>query len=259
MKASEETQTQIFDRSPDIAQEVEYFSENITSVTSLDDLMSDRKLLKVALGAFNLADEIDKGAYVRKILEEGTTSNEAFAVRLNNSDYLKMAEMFSNEDGVISITTEQAASMVEDYKGLSYEAAVGEVDNSMRLALNFERAMSELANGGHSEAGGWFKAMGSTPLRTVLEGAFNLPTGFDQLDIDRQKDVLADNANRLFGGKSVEVFKDPEVIDAAIRRYLLTEQINAGPSASTPGYAAISILNNGLGSDGIVNLLLSNS
>lgn len=119
--------------------------------------------------------------------------------------------------------------------------------------------MGELANGGYTEAGGWFKAMGSTPLRTVLEGAFNLPSGFSQLDIDRQKDILADKANSLFGGKSVEVFKDPEAIDKVIRRYLLTEQINAGPSANTPGYAAISILNNGLGSDGILNLLLSNS
>ena len=39
---------------------------------SAADLVADRRLLKVALGAFGLEGEIDKKAFIRKVLEEGT-------------------------------------------------------------------------------------------------------------------------------------------------------------------------------------------
>lgn len=253
-----ETQETIFNRSPDIARDVAYFEENIGSVKTLDDLMGDRRILKVALGAFGLGDEINKGAFVRKVLDEGTEDRSAFAVRLNNSDYLDMARIFDFSGGELSFSEDQVSSIVKDYQNETFEVALGDVDNSMRLALNFKREISEVANLGLSENAGWFKVMGSVPLRTVLESAFNMPTGFSQLDIDKQKDLLADKANSLFGGKGVDVFKDPEAAETAVRRFLLQEQIANGPTASTPGFAALSILTSNTGSSSILNLLLSN-
>ncbi|MDB2438712.1 DUF1217 domain-containing protein [Hellea sp.] len=227
---------------------------------TLDDLMSDRRLLTVALGAFSLGEEIDKGAFVRKILEEGTEDNSSFAVRLNNSDYLDLANTFVvGDNGELNITADTAADIVLKYQTESFEEELGDVDNSMRLALNFKRVIADFASQGLSENAGWFKAMASTPIRTVLESAFNLPDGFSQLDLDFQKEILADKAKEFYGGTTVDVFNDPDVIENTIRRYLLQEQIELGPSASTPGFAAISILNGGLGSTGITNLLLSNS
>ena len=258
LNESLETQETLFNRSPDIARDVEYFNENIGDVKTLDDLMGDRRLLKVALGAFGLGDEIDKGAFVRKVLEEGTEDRSAFAVRLNNSDYLEMAQVFDFSSGELALSDEQLSEITEGYQQETFEVALGNVDNSMRLALNFKREIAEIADQGLSEDGGWFKAMGSVPLRTVLESALNMPTGFAQLDIDKQKELLSDKANSLFGGKGVDVFKDPEVIETAVRRYLLQEQVANGPSADTPGAAALSILSGGTGSGAVFNLLLSN-
>jgi len=101
--------------------------------------------------------------------------------------------------------------------------------------------------------------MGSVPLRTVFESAFNMPSGFAQLDIDRQKELLSDKANSLFGEKSVDLFKDPEAIETTIRRFLLQEQVANGPSANTPGSAALSILTGGTSNASILNLLISNT
>ena len=259
LKTTLDTQSEVFNRSPEIQRDVDYFNENIGDVETLDDLMSDRQLLRVALGAFGLGDEINKGAFVRKVLEEGTENSSSFAVRLNNSDYLDMAKVFVvGENGQLSISADQASEITQGYQEEAFEVELGEVDNSMRLALNFTRDIEELANDGLSENAGWFKAMASVPMRTVLEGAFNLPESFSALDVDRQKDILADKSNDLFGGKTIDVFKDPEVIDTAVRRYLLREQIESGPSALTPGFAALSLLGGGLGSAGITNLLLSN-
>ncbi len=258
LKATQDRQVEVFNKSPDIARDVEYFRENIGNVETLDDFMSDRKLLKVALGAFGLGEEINKGAFVRKVLEGGTTDERAYAVRLNNPDYLKLAGTFAVEDGNLSIDLDTVEKIIAQYQTETFEEQVGTVDETMRLALNFEREIADLAGQGLSENSGWFKVMGSLPLRAVFESAFNLPDGFSQLDIDRQKDILSDRANQYLGEKSIDVFKDPEAIEKTIRRFLMNEQINAGPSASTPGYAALTILGGGLGSAGIANLLLSN-
>ena len=254
-----ETQEKLFNSSPDISRDVDYFNENIGDIKTLDDLMGDRRILKVALGAFGLGDEINKGAFVRKVLEEGTEDRSAFAVRLNNSDYLDMARTFDFSSGELTLSDSQRANITKQYQEETFEVSLGEVDNSMRLALNFQRDIAEIADQGLSENAGWFKVMGSVPLRTVFESAFNMPSGFAQLDIDRQKELLSDKANSLFGGKSVDIFKDPEVIETTIRRYLLQEQVANGPSANTPGSAALSILTGGTSSASIINLLISNT
>jgi len=254
-----ETQEKLFNSSPDISRDVDYFNENIGDIKTLDDLMGDRRILKVALGAFGLGDEINKGAFVRKVLEEGTEDRSAFAVRLNNSDYLDMARTFDFSSGELTLSDSQRANITKQYQEETFEVSLGEVDNSMRLALNFQRDIAEIADQGLSENAGWFKVMGSVPLRTVFESAFNMPSGFAQLDIDRQKELLSDKANSLFGGKSVDIFKDPEVIETTIRRYLLQEQVANGPTANTPGSAALSILTGGTSSASIINLLISNT
>ncbi|WP_416877208.1 DUF1217 domain-containing protein [Litorimonas sp.] len=254
-------QEDIFSKSPDIKRDIEYFKNNIQNVETLDDLMQDRKILKVALGAFGLGEEISKGAFVRKILDEGVTEQRSFARRLNNPDYIEMAKTFNFEGGQLSLSETDINRIAAQYERQNFEIEVGNVDDSMRLALNFQREIQDLAGAGLSENAGWFRLLGSVPMRTVIEGAFNLPTEFAALDIDKQKEILSDKAQSKFGGKSIDVFTDPDVVDRVINDFLLRKQIEAGPSTSTPGFAALSILgqsNSGVGSSGLFNLLLSN-
>ena len=259
LKASLPTQTELFEKSPEIQRDLEYFEDNIRNIKTLDDFMNDRRIQKVALGAFGLGEEINKGAFVRKVLDEGVAERTAFARRINNEDYIEFATAFDFTNGDLELNSLEIDNIKQAYEDETFEIALGDVDNNMRLALNFQREISDLANRGLSEAGGWFKAMGSVPLRTVLESAFNMPEGFSQLNIDKQKELLSDKANSLFGGKGVEVFQDPENVETTIRRFLLQEQIAAGPAPGTPGLAALTILGGGIGSVGIENLLLSNA
>jgi hypothetical protein len=262
-----ETQEDLFAKSPEIQRDIEYFKENIGNIKTLDDFMGDRQTLKVALGAFGLGDEIDKGAFVRKVLEEGiqqatTESSASFAVRLNNSDYLSLAETFNFDSGELSLSTDVIDEIADKYERQSFEIDVGEIDNTMRLSLNFERRISEFVGQGSTVDGGWFSILGSVPMRTVVEGAFNLPSEFAALDIDQQVDILKDKASRKYGDESIEVFADPENVESLIKDYLLRQEIDNGPSASTPGFAALTILGggtSGVGSGTILNILLSNS
>ena len=69
--ANAERTQKLVEESPTVSREVEYYQENIGDVKSVDDLMNDSRLLKVALTAFGLEDMSYAKAFIRKALEEG--------------------------------------------------------------------------------------------------------------------------------------------------------------------------------------------
>ena len=74
-----ERQTELFNQSPQIVRDTAYFEKTIGDIKTADDLVSDRRLLRVALGAFGLQEDIDSRAFIRTIIEEGTTRDDALA------------------------------------------------------------------------------------------------------------------------------------------------------------------------------------
>lgn len=106
------------------------------------------------------------------------------------------------------------------WKEQRFEAAVGAVNTDMRLALNARRELAEIAKSSGSERSKWFKIMGSRPLRTVVQGAFNLPPAFSRIDLDRQVSMLETRAERLLGSPTVSQLADPGKVETLIRRYL---------------------------------------
>ncbi len=133
---------------------------------------------------------------------------------------------------------------------------MGESDNNMRLAMNFRREVADLSAG---KGGSWYSVLASKPLRQVFEKAYGLPTSFGQIDIDQQRDVLADKTGALFGTDDLTAFQDPAAVEKLIDRFLARAQVDDGPPASTRGASALTLLQNATasGSDGLLNLLSS--
>lgn len=258
LERTQGTQQAAFDKGPQMAREIAYFEENIGKVTSTAELMSDRRLLKVALGAFGLEQDIDKKAWIRKILDEGTEDPKALAARLADKSYEKLSDAFGfgNAAGARTAEPSFARQMTDAYRTRSFEVAVGESNNDMRLAMSFRREIAELANQGDT-GGSWFTVLGSKPLRTVIETAFSLPTQFGQIDIDRQRDVLREKSSAMFGTADLTAFRDPANVDKLIDRFLAISQIRNGPSATIGSSPALTLLQNanGGGSQGLFNLL----
>lgn len=250
-----------FEKTPQIQREIAYFRENIAKATTAEALVKDRRLLAVALGAFGLGDEIDKRAFIRKILEEGTDDPKSFANRLNEPRFKAFAEAFGygNILGGIKVTLFSfQEDIVARYKSLEFEKAVGESDSDMRLAMNFKREIAAIASGENADRVGWLQAMGNRPVRELLTTAFGLPASLAQVDIDRQREVFEEKSLKLFGDKSIAALKDPAKVDAVIRRFFLFRQIEAGPGPSTPGSSALTLLQSGaVAGDSVANLVLS--
>lgn len=262
LQRTQEAQFETFEKSPQLAREVAHFQENIWKITSAEELVNDRQLFQVALGAFGLEDEIDKKFFIQKALQEGTDDPGSFANSLVDPRYRKMSEAFGfgNLAGSNTALSDFSSNIVAQYKERQFEVAVGDSNNALRLAMNFKREISEYANASDPDGTAWFSLMGSTPMREVMEAALGLPSQFGSLDVDLQQETFRDKARTTFGDSSLAVFNDPEMVSKAINSYLAREQINAGPSALTAGAGALQLLqNSGLGAGGLSSLLQSNA
>ena len=263
LERTAEKQQATFEKSAMVKREIAYFEGKIGSVTSAADLVADRRLLNVALTAFGLEGKIDQKAFVRKVLEEGTTATDALAVRLSDPAWKSLSAAFGFGDVTGGKTGETgfAAKIVSAYKTRAFEAAVGQADDNLRLAMNFKREIATLAAAGE-EGASWYKVLGSKPLREVFETAYGLPSAFLNLDIDRQRDILAERTERFFGSDTLSAFAKPEAVEKMITRFLARAQIEAGTStATTSASAALTLLQgtSGGGASGLLNLLASKS
>ena len=261
VERTQEAQQEVFNKSPNIARDVAYFKDNIANATTPEALVNDYRLFRVALGAFGLEDEISKKFFLKKILEDGSEDPTALSNRLVDPRYRQFAQAFGYGDilGSQVGTPGFAAQITAAFEVRQFEVAVGNSDNSIRLAMNLKREIGAFANGAAPQTSSWFQIMGNTPLRTVFETAYGLPTSVGALDIDRQLEIFKDKTRQMFGADGVDVFKDPENVDMLIRNHLAQSQLANGPSTATPGYSALSLLQAGqLGAVSTANLLLSN-
>jgi hypothetical protein len=255
LKRTQDRQQAAFQADPVFKRDEAYFRAKIGSVTSAEQLVSDRRLLKVALGAFGLDADINNTFFLRKVLEDGTLSTDALSGKLADKRYQEFSAAFGFGDFAVPRTklSDFADRILARYSQRQFEIAVGTRSDSMRLALNAEREIGALAAKTAGEDAKWFTVMGNAPLRTVIQTAFNLPRSFASVDIDQQLGVLKERARQFFGADSVTQFSDPAKMDALLRRYLtLADQGGASVSGGT---AALQLLQSARGASGLLSLL----
>lgn len=239
-----DAQFDAFSKSPQLARDAEYFSEKINSVSSAQDLVSDRRLLTVALGAFGLSDDLNNRYFIQKILEDGTSDSGALANRLADNRYQKLSDAFGFGPGEVPATFDvtRMLEIVEQYKTQSFEVSVGEQDDTIRIALFAQRELDNLANETMSEDAKWFSVMALPPLRKMFEIALGLPASFGQINIDDQLTIFQDRTNSTVGNSTVSQFSDPKALENLTNRYLAMAQISSFNASLTSGSTALTLL-----------------
>lgn len=239
-----ETQRMAFENSPELLRDLQYFKENIGKATTAEDLVNDRRLLKVALGAFGLENDLNKRAYVLKALVEGTDVEDSFANRMVDKRYQKLSTAFGygNVQGARVARSDFAESILTPFKIQKFEVAVGNSDESMRLAMVFVREIGEFAASENADNSAWFKIMGNPPMRQIFEKAFGLPNSFGLLDVDKQRDIFRDKARMIFGDSSLAIFRESENVDKMLRTFFVRKQISESIGSDVRGSTALTLL-----------------
>ncbi|NDR57883.1 DUF1217 domain-containing protein [Aliiruegeria sabulilitoris] len=222
LEAQQETHSESLQTNTD------YFAEHIGEVKTAEDLVSDRKLLTVALGAFGLDDDINSTFLIRKVLEEGVSNSDSLANKLSNQAYYNLSEAFGfgEEQPARTSLSGFADEIISAYNTVQFALDVGDQNEDFGLALNAKSTLPDIAESSVSNNAKWYSIMGSTTLRTVFETAFGLPSEFASLDIDEQLEIFKDKAEKRFGSDEVSQFSDPEKMDALVKTYLLRSEMS---------------------------------
>lgn len=239
-----DVQQKALDASPTISRDTEYFAARIGSVSSAKELVTDRRLLSVALGAFGLEADIGNTFFVRKILEDGTLDPKALANRLSDKRYLAFSKAFGFGDFGTPNTklSDFSDTIINAYREHQFEVGIGAQNENLRLAISLPRELQSVLQRDTTEATKWFTIMGNPPLRRVFETALGLPTSTASLDLDVQLRTFRDRATRVFGHDSVSQFADKAVQDKLTRLFLVRSESTASGLSGSPASNALSLL-----------------
>ncbi len=224
-----DNQKEAFANSSEISREVNYFKENVSKIQTAEDLVADRRLLKVALESFGLGEDINNKFFIRKVLEDGTSADDALANRLSDKRYLEFSQAFGFGDLPVpnTVLSDFGTKITSAFKERRFEAAIGDQNEDFRLALGIGRDLTDIAGKDLSEDTLWFTVMGNPPLRKVFETAFNLPQSFGALDLDKQLETFKGKARSAFGDSGIKQFTSTEKLGDLTRLFLLRADVQA--------------------------------
>jgi len=245
-------QSALFSQSPEIKRDIDYFTKKIGSITTAADLVKDRQLLKVALGAYGLDTDLDKRFFVQKVLQEGTSNPKALANRLVDKRYSQLTDSFGFGSPLGPKTGEKgfADRIISAFKTRQFEIAVGKKDETLRLAMSFKREISVIAaNPGNGDTG-WYRILGSPPLKKVVQETLNLPSSFSSLDIDRQLSVIKERIREKFGPGGVSVFSKGDNAEKFVKSFLVAREISGESTRQLATSPALTLLRSDGGSLG---------
>ena len=227
-----ESQTRVFEAQPTVVRDLVTFSEDITSIKSVEDLMNNRIVLNMVLSAFQLESEIDKPAMVKKILTESPTNDESLVNRLVEPRWTKLAEALYplNSDPDFFQKQDNVDAILTGYKTNEYEKFQGENADGVREAMYFKR----LAGGIETVT----QIIADKAIMKVMRVGLGLPESFQGLSFDQQLERL----ERMI---DIEDFQDPEKIDEMIDRFLIFTQVNNNDPTANPLLSLFRPIGNG--------------
>jgi hypothetical protein len=240
-------QSESFQNSAVLKRETDHFRAKISTVTTAAELVADRQLLKVALGAFGLEEDLNKGYFIRKVLEEGTLAADSMANRLVDKRYAKFASAFAFDSplGPRTARTAFPDEIINAYQTRSFEVAVGDSDENLRLALTFSREFAAVSTQTSDNNTAWYTMLGNPPVRKVIELALNLPKEFALVDIDRQVSTLKEKFRTKLGSDNLADLQTPERIQDIVDRFLVRSQVESTGTKVSGQSVALSILQAG--------------
>lgn len=207
---------------PTEKREIEYYRTRIRDIKSVDALLEDERLFRFAMRAFGLSDMTYAKAFMRKVIEEGVDSRDSFANSLNDSRYRDFAGTFNFKAfGSATTSFERAQEgVIEKFKRQVLEELSGRQNESVRLALYFERRAGNINN--------YFEVLADPALAKVMRVAFGLPDSIAAMDIEKQRDLL-ESRMPLDDLKAADGTKD------LLERFLAFWDLSSPPVANAPG------------------------
>lgn len=261
LQATYDKQLQSYTKSPQVRNDRDYLIEKFAQPTSVEDFLKDTRLVRATMTAFDLSGEEWKKGFIKKVLEEVGNPDSTFLQRLNNSKYTAFAKALTPVNGKIDLSEEKIAAIAVSFERSSFELAIGNVDDSMRLSLNYNDEIGVMTANGASDDTIAYRILGDVPVYTMLKTALNLPSDTSKLPVERQAEMIKSSLKKVLGVSKLSEISSPELIDKMVVRYHAMKSITESSASSSPAAAALILLGGGssygYGSNASQNLFLS--
>lgn len=190
------------------ARETKYYLDNIREIGTIEEFLADDRIFNYAMKSMGMEDMSYAKGLMRKVLEEGISDPDSYANSLVDPRYKEFAEIFDfNSFGSAATSFKKTQEgTAERYVQHSLEVQEGSENNGIRLALYFERKITEIDSA--------FEILGDQALYEVVRTVIGMPDEMVGTDIDRQAAYI-DRKLKL------EDLKEPEKLDKFIRKFVL--------------------------------------
>jgi hypothetical protein len=137
-----------FQRQPSFKKAVDYYRTNIAKVQTVDDLLKDRRLLSVALSAFQLEGEVDSKGLLRKLLSQDPTVKTSLAQQLIDPRFRAFAQAFAdlrNDGGAAVNDPTNVDAVLAGFQTNEYEKFISDQTGNatVRQSLFFKRTIED--------------------------------------------------------------------------------------------------------------------
>ena len=203
---------------PAVKTATQYYQRHIADIKSVDQFVSNYRLLSYALQAYGLGDQINNKALIRKVLEQGVNNPRALANTLPNPNWKKFASAFTfNTSGSNAPSSPASvATTTSDYVEQQLEADQGQSDPGVELALYFKRVAPTSANN--------YGLLADKNLLEVVQTIFGLSPTASAAQIDKEAAQLS----KLVPPSEVA---DPKKLERLVERFAAAYDSKYGPAS----------------------------
>jgi hypothetical protein len=222
---------------PRVAMEAKVYLERIEKIKTVDEFLKDDRTLRFAMKAFGLEDMAYAKGFIRKVLNEGVDSSNAFANKLADSRYRDFAATFNflryGETTTIFDRTRQGT--VDKYVQQVLEESAGTQNENVRLAIYFQRKAPTITSP--------YQILADRALTQVVYQALALSPSTSLMNIDAQARLITSRLN-------VADFGSPDKLSRFIARFAgMADLASATSSGSTASLLSGGAAAAGLGTD----------
>lgn len=221
-----------------------YYQENIQGVETVDDLLSDRGIIDVVIGAYGL-DETVSDDFLKQIFASDLSDPKSFVNQQSSNKWAELVASFNfDSEGKLTRetlgTVQQRGETLETvnlYMRQTLEENEGESSEAVRLALYFERTAPTITDA--------YEIIADDALTEVFRTIFGYTEDFSNMDVDAQAKVIKSQLE-------LSDLQDPKKLQRLIERYTAMYDTENASYDTT----AVSILSGGSASIS-ADLLLS--
>lgn len=201
-------------KSASVQNEVAYFKARVARIETVDDFLKDGRLLRFALKAYNLEDQLQYPARIKQIMKDDPTDPRALVQRMTSPGYREINGAFEFfKKGLTKLKSEAfQQEIVARYYAARNVDTLTETSPDLAEALYFERMIGKAKTG--------YDVLGDRVLFAVVIKALNLPVQAASTQIERLKTLIESKLD-------FKRLNEPKYVKSLVERYLILKDVES--------------------------------